>query len=60
MATELVSIVIEHDGRLCQLVIPADRKQLALHLLTSLFDDGTLNVVKLGDDWRKIPLKDAR
>ena len=42
MTTELVSVVIEHDGQLCQLAIPSDRKAIALHLLRGLFDDGVL------------------
>ena len=58
MTTELVSVVLEHDGQLCQLAIPADRKDFALHLLRALFDDGVLAVVKLPDDFRKVPLQE--
>lgn len=59
MTTELVSVVIEHDGQLCQLAIPSDRKAIALHLLRGLFDDGVLEAVKLSDDFRKVPLREA-
>lgn len=59
MTTEIVQIVIEHDGQLCQLVIPQERRAIALHLLRSLFDDGVLAVVKLSADWKKMPLSEA-
>jgi hypothetical protein len=59
MTTEIVCVVIEHDGQLCHLAIPEDRKNLALRLLQGLFDDGVLPVVKLPDDWKKVPLKEA-
>lgn len=58
MTTELVQIIIEHDGQLCQVAIPDDRKHLALHLLRSCFDDGVLSVCKLPDTWKKVKLSD--
>lgn len=58
MSVELVQIVIEKDGQLAQLVIPQDRKHLALHLLCGLFDDGVLVARKLPDDFKKVLLSD--
>lgn len=59
MKTELISVVIEHDGNLCQVIIPQDRKQLVLQLIQSACDDGVLNVVKLSPDWKKVPLSEV-
>lgn len=58
MTVELVQVVIEQDGQLAQLVIPAERKHLALRLLCGLFDDGTLVARKLPDDFKKVLLSD--
>lgn len=59
MTTELIQIIIEHDGQLCHVAIPDDRKNLALHLLRSCFDDGVLSVRKLPDNWKKVRLSDV-
>lgn len=58
MSVELVQIVIEQDGQLAQLVLPADSKRLALRLLCGLFDDGVLVARKLPDDFKKVLLSD--
>lgn len=58
MSVELVQILIEQDGQLGQMVIPQDRKELALHLLCSLFDDGVLEARKLPDNFKKVLLSD--
>ncbi len=59
MTTELVWVVIEHDGQLCSLSIPNDRKAIALQLLRGLFDDGVMEAVKLPDNWQKVPIQEA-
>lgn len=58
MTVELVQVVIEQDGQLAQLVIPTERRHLALRLLCGLFDDGTLVARKLPDDFKKVLLSD--
>ncbi len=57
--TELVWVVIEHEGKLAALSIPQDRKALALQLLQSVFDDGVMQAVELPPEWKKVPLKEA-
>ena len=52
MKIRLVQIVIEVDGQLCLVPIPAGRKDLALGLIQSLFDDGKIQAVKLPIDYR--------
>lgn len=51
MTTRLVQVVIEAEGHLCVLAIPKDRKDLALRLLQSVFDDGILAAVKLPPEY---------
>lgn len=58
MSTKLIQIVIEHDGQLCQLAIPAERKQLALRLLLGVFDDGVMAVVRLPKNIKVVPLSE--
>lgn len=59
MSTELVCIVIEHNGQLCHVSIPPERKALALRLIQGVFDDGVLACVKLPENWKKVPLTEA-
>lgn len=58
MSTDIVQVVIEHDGQLCSLAIPAGRKELALRLLAGVFDNGTLALIKLPDDFKKVRLSE--
>jgi hypothetical protein len=51
MSVRLVHVVIESEGQLCMLIIPPGRKELALRLLQSVFDDGTLAAVKLPPEY---------
>lgn len=59
MTTELVWVVVEHEGKLCNVRIPDERKALALQLLSSVFDDGVLQVSELPPEWIKVPLNEA-
>ena len=59
MATEIVSIVIENDGQLAQVVIPKGREHLLLSLISSVFDGGAINCVKLDETWKKVPLSEV-
>ena len=59
MATDLVQVIVEHDGQLCHLAIPADRKALVLRLIAGCLDSGILSLVKLPEDFKKVPLSEA-
>ena len=51
--------VIEHEGELCTVRIPDERKALALQLLRSVFDDGVIQASALPPEWVKVPLNEA-
>lgn len=52
MSVRLIQIVVEVDGALCVVPVPEDRKDLLLHLLQSVFDDGKIPAMKLPPEYR--------
>lgn len=52
-------VYAEVDGELCTAMIPEDRMLLAAELLSNVYDDGVLKLVRMPKDkftWETIPL----
>jgi hypothetical protein len=56
---ELVQVVVDVDGALCQVIIPPECKDMVLRLVQSVSEGGQLKVVKLPAAMQKISLADA-
>ena len=52
-------VYVEVDGELCMATIPDETMELAVNLLSSVYDDGVLKLFKLPKDkftWETIPI----
>ena len=59
MAIELVSIIIEEDGHLAYVVIPDGCSEMIIRFLAGMSDNKTIKVIKLPEEFEKVPLSDA-
>lgn len=56
MSTEIVSIVLDNDGQLCQVVLPKGKQEFLLGMIACMFEGGEIVAVKLDETWVKRPL----
>lgn len=56
---ELVQIIVSVDGKLCQVLVPEERKTYLLHMMSAVFDDGKLVAAPLPEGFHKISLAEV-
>lgn len=53
----LKQIVVEHDGKLAMVKVEENVQDMVLALIASLSPDGKLQLIRLPDDIKMVPLK---